>query len=114
MAAVQNVFFSIAPQRSKIHIYFIFSGCTYIFWVEETDGPIYKLFYCGHFEIQDGHHSGSNLVNISSSDRDSKMISKCMCSVYMRHIMFKIKLSPYPATHTSYMLYHCTTLQLKS
>ena len=46
--------------------------------------------------------------------RDSKMISKCMCSVCMRHVMFKIKLSQYPTTHTSYMLYHCTTLQLKS
>ena len=43
----------------------IASGCTYIFLVEETDGPIYKLFYCGSFEIQDGHHIGSNLVNIS-------------------------------------------------
>ena len=26
----------------------------------------------------------------------------------MRHIMVKLKLSQYPATHTSYMLYHCT------
>ena len=71
MAAAQNVFCSIGLQRSKIEIYF--SGCTYICWVEETDGPIYKLFYCGNFEIQDGHHIGSNLVNnpISPADRDS-------------------------------------------
>ena len=40
---------------------------------------MYKLFYSGHFEIQDGHHIGSNLVNISPSGRDSKMISTCMC-----------------------------------
>ena len=32
-----------------------------------------------HFEIQDGHHIGSNLVNISPAGRDSKMISKCVC-----------------------------------
>ena len=59
-----------------------FSGCTYIFWVEETDGSIYKLFYSGNFEIQDGHHIRSNLVNISPAGRDSKLISKCVCSVY--------------------------------
>ena len=72
MAAVQNVFCSIAPQRSNnVKIYF--SGCTYICWVEGTDGPIYKLFYCVNFEIQDGHHFGYNLVNrhISPADRDS-------------------------------------------
>ena len=51
MAAVQNVYCSIAPQRGKS----IFSACTYIFWVEETDGSIYKLFYISNFEIQDGH-----------------------------------------------------------
>ena len=52
---------------------YIFSGCTYICWVEETDGPIYKLFYYGNFEIQDGHHIGYNLVNnpISPADLDS-------------------------------------------
>ena len=44
-----------------------------------TDRSIYKLFYSGHFEIQDGHHIGSNLVNISPAGRDSKMISKCVC-----------------------------------
>ena len=52
----------------------MFSGWPYICWVEETDGPIYKLFYCGNFEIQDGHHVGSNLVNISPAGRDRKMI----------------------------------------
>ena len=49
------------------------------FWVEETDRSIYKLFYSGHYEIQDGHHIGPNLVNISPALRDSKMISKCVC-----------------------------------
>ena len=43
-----------------------------------------RFINCFTVVIQDGHHSGSNLVNISSSGRDSKMISKCMCSVYMR------------------------------
>ncbi len=52
------------------------------FWAEETDGPIYKLFYCGIFEIQDGHHIGSNFVNISPADCDSKCTSNCVCSVY--------------------------------
>ena len=60
----------------------MFSGCTYICWVEETDGSIYKLFDCGNFEIQDGHHIGSNLVNISPAGRNSKLILKCVCSVY--------------------------------
>ena len=54
----------------------MFSGCTYIYWVEETDGSIYKLFDCGNVEIQDGHHIGSNLVNISPAGRDSKLILK--------------------------------------
>ena len=52
-----------------------------MFGVEETDRSIYKLFYSGHFEIQDGHHIGSNLVNISPAGRDSNMISKCVCIV---------------------------------
>ncbi len=60
----------------------MFSGCTYIYWVEETDGSIYKLFDCSNFEIQDGHHIGSNLVNISPAGRDSKLILKGVCSVY--------------------------------
>ena len=60
----------------------MFSGCTYIYWVEETDGSIYKLFDCGNVEIQDGPHIGSNLVNISPAGRDSKLILKCVCSVY--------------------------------
>ena len=51
----------------------------YVFWVEETDRSIYELFYSGHFEIQDDHHIGSNLVNISPAGRDSKMISTCVC-----------------------------------
>ena len=93
----------------------MFSGCTCICWVEETDGPIYKLFHCGNFEIQEGHHIGSNLVNISPAGGDSKMFFfQSVCVLCMRHIMFKLKLNQYPATHTSYMLYHCTTLQLKS
>ena len=37
-----------------------------------------------------------------------------VCVLCMRRIKFKLKLSQYPATHTSYMLYHCTTLHLKS
>ena len=49
---------------------------------------IYKLFYSGHFEIQDGHHIGSNLVNISPAGRDSKIISKCVCVLH--HIMFDL------------------------
>ena len=57
------------------------------FWVEETDKSIYKLFYSGHFEIQDGHHIGPNLVNTSPAGRDSKMISKCVC---VAHIMFDL------------------------
>ena len=35
------------------------------------------------------------------------------CVLCMRHIMCKLKLSQYPATHTSYMVFHCTTLRLK-
>ena len=81
-----------------------FSGCTYSFRVEETDESIYKLFYCGNFEIQNGHDIGSNLVNIPPASHDSKMISKCVCVMCMRHIMFNLKLNQYPATHTSYML----------
>ena len=92
---------------------YIFSGCTYICWVEETDGPIYKLFYCGNFEIQEGHHIGSDLVNISQRVMIANLFQS-VCVLCMRHIMVKLKLSQYPATHTSYMLYHCTTLQLKS
>ena len=33
----------------------------------------------GHFEIQNGHHIGYNLVNISPAGRDSKTLSKCVC-----------------------------------
>ena len=73
----------------------MFSGCTCICWVEETDGPIYKLFHCGHFEIQEGHHIGSNLVNISPAGGDSKMVffsSKCVFSVYAPYyVQAKIK-----------------------
>ena len=63
MAAMQNLFCSIAPQRDKIDIV---SGCTYIFGVEEKDASMHKLFCDGHFEIQDGRHVGSNLVTSGS------------------------------------------------
>ena len=73
-----------SPQRSDIEIYFLWLHLRFL--VEETDRSIYKLFYSGHFEIQDGHHIGSNLVNISPAGRDSKIISKSVCVLH--HIMF--------------------------
>ena len=56
-----------SSQRDKIDIiYYIVSGCTYIFGVEEKDGSMHKLFCDGHFDIQDGRHVGSNLVTSGS------------------------------------------------
>ena len=54
------------------------------------------------------------ILSKSPKGCDSKCISNCVCALCMRHIMFELTLSQYTATHASYMLYHCTTLQLKS
>ena len=57
MAAMQNVFFSIAPQWGRIDIQVVAPICL----VSRTKyGSSHQLFCGGHFKIQDYRHIGSN------------------------------------------------------
>ena len=70
MAAVQNVYCSIAPQRGKS----IFSGCTYIFGSRKHMGRFINCFILVilKFKMATNDHIGSNFVNISPARNDSK------------------------------------------
>ena len=70
MAAVQNVYCSIAPQRGKS----IFSGCTYISGSRKQMGRFINCFILVilKFKMATNDHIGSNFVNISPARNDSK------------------------------------------